>query len=71
MGAPERQVPTMTTKERAVRIISQLPAEVTVEDIMDELYTQMKIEKGLRQLDAGQGIEHAEVKRRLGKWLNK
>lgn len=59
----------MTTKERAVQIISQLPEEVTVEDIMDELYTQMKIEKGLQQLDAGQGIEHSDVKKRLARWL--
>ena len=59
----------MTTKERAVRIISQLPEGVTVGDIMDELYTQMKIEKGLQQLDAGQGIKHSEVKERLARWL--
>ena len=60
----------MTTKERAVEIISRLPGDVSVADIMDELYVQMKIEQGLEQLDAGEGIEHAEVKGRLRKWLD-
>ncbi len=60
----------MTTKERAVEIISRLPDDTSVADIMDELYVQMKIEQGLEQLDAGEGIEHAEVKGRLRKWLN-
>jgi hypothetical protein len=30
----------------------------------------MKIEAGLKQLDAGQGIEHEAAKKRLGKWLS-
>jgi len=59
----------MTTKERAVRIISQLPDNASVADIMDELFVQMKIEQGLRELDAGEGIEHAEVKKRLKQWV--
>jgi len=59
----------MTTKERAVRIISQLPDDVSVADIMSELYLQMKVEEGLRQLDAGEGIKHAEVVKRVEKRL--
>ena len=59
----------MTTKERAVQIISRLPDDVSVADIMSELYVQMKIEEGLRELDKGQGIEHSEVEKRLAKWL--
>jgi len=59
----------MTTKERAVRIISKLPDDATAADIIAELYVQMKIETGLRELDEGRGIGHAEAKERLGKWL--
>ena len=58
----------MTTKERAVRIISRLPDEVTIDEIMDRLYVQLKIEKGLRELDQGQSISHAQVKERMKKW---
>jgi len=59
----------MTSKERAVDIISRMPDDATVGDIMAELYVQMKIETGLRELDDGQGIPHEQVKERLGKWL--
>jgi len=60
----------MTTKERAVKTISELPEDATVADIMSELYLQMKVEEGLRQLDAGEGIEHAEVRKRMKRWLD-
>jgi len=59
----------MTTKERAADIIRRLPDDVTTADIISELYVQLKVEAGLRQLDAGEGIEHAEAKERLRKWL--
>jgi len=59
----------MTSKERAVEIISRLPDNATAGDIIAELYVQMKIETGLRELDEGRGIGHAEAKERLQKWL--
>ncbi|MFO8014053.1 MAG: hypothetical protein R6X20_12200 [Phycisphaerae bacterium] len=59
----------MTSKEQAVDIISKMPDDATAADIIAELYVQMKIEAGLRQLDDGQGIPHEQVKERLGKWL--
>jgi len=59
----------MTTKERAVRMISKLPNDATVTDIIGKLYVQLKVEKGLRELDAGKSIAHAKVKERLKKWL--
>jgi len=59
----------MTTKEQAVRIISKLPDDATAADIISELYVQLKIEAGLRQLDEGRGISHDQAKKRLQKWL--
>jgi len=60
----------MTTKERVVRIISKLPDDATAADIISELYVQMKIETGLRQLDEGRGISRDQAKERLQKWLS-
>ena len=60
----------MTTKERAVRIISKLPDDATAADIISELYVQMKIETGLRQLVEGRGISRDQAKERLQKWLS-
>jgi predicted transcriptional regulator len=37
----------------------------TVEDAIEQLVLLAKIEEGLAQLDAGQGVEHSEAKRRL------
>jgi hypothetical protein len=48
----------MIAKERAAKIISKLPDKATVADIIAELYVQLKVETGLRQLDAGHCIEH-------------
>ena len=44
----------MTTKQKAAEIISRLPEEVTVAEII---------------LNAGQGLEHPEAKERLKRWL--
>jgi len=59
----------MTAKEQAVSIISKLPDEATADDIVSELSFRLKVEIGLRQLDAGEGIEDEDVKRRLARWL--
>ena len=59
----------MTAKEKAVEVISRLPENATVADIIEELYVQLKVEAGLRQLDESKGIEHSEAKGRLKKWL--
>jgi predicted transcriptional regulator len=59
----------MTAKERVVQSISQMPDDATIDEILEELLVQVKIEEGLRQLDSGEGIEHDEVARRMAKWL--
>jgi hypothetical protein len=59
----------MTTKEAVLEMIRQMPDNVTVSDIMAALYVRHKIEKGLRQLNAGQGIDHDEVRKMLAPWL--
>ncbi len=59
----------MSTKEAVIEMIRQMPEDVTVPDIMAELYVRRKIDEGLQELDAGQGIEHEEAKKRLSQWL--
>ena len=59
----------MTTKERAVRAVQELPDDASIEDAMERLLFLAKIEKGIQQADAGQTISHAEVKERMAKWL--
>jgi predicted transcriptional regulator len=55
-----------TTKERILEALRTLPADATVEDAIERLVFMAKVEEGLAQLDAGEGIPHEEVKRRFG-----
>ena len=60
----------MSTKEAVIEMIKRLPDEVSVPDIIAELYFRQKVDAGLRQLDAGLGIPHDEAKKKLAKWLS-
>ncbi len=55
----------MTTKEKLVRTIEELPEDATIEDAMERLLFLAKIEKGLQQADAGDTITHAQVKDKM------
>jgi predicted transcriptional regulator len=59
-----------TIKQAVIEMIERLPNDASVEDIMAELYFRQKVDEGLRQLDAGEGVEHEEAKQKFGKWLN-
>ena len=54
-----------TTKQKVLEAIEKLPADATVEDAIEQLVLLAKIEQGVAQLDAGQGIAHSEARRRL------
>ena len=60
----------MTTKQAVIEMIEKMPEDISVEDIMAELFFRQKVDEGLRQLDAGDGMEHEEALRRLEKWVN-
>jgi hypothetical protein len=46
-------------------VIEKLPADATLEDAIERLVLLVKTERGLAALDAGQGVDHTEAKRRL------
>ncbi len=52
----------MTTKEIALKTIEQLPEDASWEDIQERINFIVGVRKGLRELDAGQGIPHDMVK---------
>ena len=52
-------------KEKVLEAIEKLPADATLEDAIERLVLLAKTERGLAELDAGQGVNHAEAKRRL------
>jgi len=55
-----------SSKERILEALRTLPPDATVDDAIERLVFMAKVEEGLVQLDAGQGVPHEEVKRRFG-----
>jgi predicted transcriptional regulator len=60
----------MTSKERVLQAVQDLPDDASIEDAMERLLFPAKIEKGLHQSDTGQTVPHAHGKDRMAKWLN-
>ncbi len=56
-------------KEDIIQMIKTLPDNVTVDDIMAELFFRLQVDAGLKELDEGKGIAHDEVEKRMGKWF--
>lgn len=59
----------MTAKEKIIQAVEELPANVTIEDAMERLLFLAKVERGLKQADAGETISHMEVEERMAEWL--
>ncbi len=55
-----------TSREKILEALEDLPDDATVDDAIERLVFLAKIDAGLAELDAGKGIPHEEVKRRLG-----
>lgn len=56
---------TRDTRDRILEALRDLPPDATFEDAIERLIFLAKIDAGLAELDAGRGIPHDEVKRRL------
>lgn len=54
-------------KDKIVETVQSLPADATVEDAMERLLFLAKVERGLREADAGNTIAHDEIKKRFAK----
>jgi len=55
-----------TVRERILKALENLPPDATFDDAIERLVFLAKIDAGLAELDAGEGVPHDEVKRRLG-----
>jgi len=59
----------MTEKEIVLETIRALPDDCSLEEIAERIEFMAAVQKGLDQLDSGEGIPHDEVKRQLASWL--
>lgn len=56
---------TTTTKENIIKLIQGLPEQVTIDDIMYELYVTQSIELGQKDIAEGKTLSTDEVRKRL------
>lgn len=60
----------MTEKEIVLETIRALPDDCSLEEIAERIEFMAAVQKGLDQLDNGEGIPHDEVKRQLASRLS-
>ena len=46
-----------------------MPEDVTLDDILAEIYFKAQVDAGLKELDEGKGLPQEEVEKRVAKWL--
>ncbi len=57
-----------TVKDKVLKAVEEMSPDVTFEEVMERLYFLYKVEQGLKQVEAGDIISHAEAKKRIKKW---
>jgi hypothetical protein len=57
---------TIVSKEEAHKLIDQLPANATWDDLMHEIYVREAIEKGLEDSKAGRTKDVADIRKKYG-----
>jgi predicted transcriptional regulator len=59
----------MTEKEIVLKAVGELPDDCSIDEIADRIEFLAAVQKGLDQLDRGEGIPREEIKRQLASWL--
>lgn len=60
---------SMTLKDKVLLAVKDLPDDAPIEDAMERLLFLAKVERGLKQADAGKTLSHEDVVQRASKWL--
>ncbi|HEY8936157.1 MAG TPA: hypothetical protein VIM65_13085 [Cyclobacteriaceae bacterium] len=55
-------------REKAIEAVNELPPEFSLEELMEKLVFVEKVDQGLKQLDQGKTVSHAQVKEMIKKW---
>lgn len=56
----------ITAKMKAAKAVEELPDEATLDDAIEKLILLRKVELGIQQRDAGEGIPQEEIEKRFG-----
>ena len=60
-----------TAKQEVSDLLKRLPDDCSLEDVQYHLYVLQKIERGLKDAEAGRVYTQEEVEKMMDKWLEK
>ena len=58
----------MSDRELILEVTSNMPETATFEEIIDAIYTQLKIEQGLNAVENGDVLSEKEVLEEMERW---
>ena len=56
-------------KENFIKMLYELPDNVTIDEIVYHTYVKSQVMKGKQQLQDGKGISHLEIEAEIEQWL--
>jgi len=59
----------MQAKQQMLKANEELPDDANIVDALERLYLLYKIDRGIKQADAGELISQEESRQRMAKWL--
>ena len=59
----------MQAKQQMLKAIEELPDDANIVDALERLYLLYKIDRRIKQADAGELISQEESRQRMAKWL--
>lgn len=60
-----------TIKQEVSDLLKRLPDDCTLEDVQYHLYVLQKIERGLKDAEAGRVYSQEEAEKMMDRWLEK
>ena len=58
-------MPEPITRDGIIEALREMPADATIDDAIERLVFLARVEAGLAELDAGEGVPHEDARRRL------
>ena len=60
----------MTAKEEILELMEQIPDDLTVDQVLEQLQLLYDVQKGLQEAERGETVSHEEAKQMINKWLH-
>ena len=58
----------MSDREKAIKVLEELPDDISLEEIAETLYTVLDLKKRLDNIDEDKGLTSEEFKKEIERW---